>query len=152
MLVQMVRHHRRLALCMGLGQMLGIGVQCPLQGPTLQMATLMACHHCRLALHMGLGRMLGIEMQCSPQCRTLQMATQVARQSPAMNHTFNVLGLGHTLDTRSSNAMENPSALRLYRHAKIDPMICKLTGPGDDHGRILPCHEKSATKRGNKEK
>ena len=33
--------------------------------------------------------------------------------------------------------MENPSALRLYRHAKIDPMICKLAGPGDDHGGIL---------------
>ena len=73
-------------------------------------------------------------------------------KSPAMNHTFNVLGLGHILDTRSSNAMGNPSALRLYRHAKIDPMICKLTGPGDDHGGILPCHEKSATKRGNTEK
>ena len=58
-------------------------------------------------------------------------------KSLAMNHTFNVLGLGHILDTRSSHAMENPSALRLHRHAKIDPMICKLTGPGDDHGGIL---------------
>ena len=70
----------------------------------------------------------------------------------AMNHTFNALGLGHILDTRSSHAMENPSALRLYHHAKIDPMICKLAGPGDDHGGILPCHEKSATKTGNTEK
>ena len=33
--------------------------------------------------------------------------------------------------------MENPSALQLYRHAKIDPMICKLAGSGDDHGGIL---------------
>ena len=37
----------------------------------------------------------------------------------------------------SSHPMENPSALRLYRHTKNDPMICKLTGPGDDHGGIL---------------
>ena len=58
-------------------------------------------------------------------------------KSPAMNHIFNVLGFGLILDTRSSHAMENPSALRLYRHAKIDPMICKLAGPGDDHGGIL---------------
>ena len=72
--------------------------------------------------------------------------------SHAMNHIFNVLDLGHILDTRSSHAMKNPSALRLYRHAKIDPMICKLAGPDDDHDGILPCHEKSATKRGNKEK
>ena len=58
-------------------------------------------------------------------------------KSPAMNHIFNVLGLRLILDTRGSHPMENPSALRLYRHAKIDPMICKLTGPGDDHGGIL---------------
>ncbi len=43
-------------------------------------------------------------------------------KSPAMNYIFNVLGIGHILDTRSSHAMENPSALRLY---------------GDDHGGIL---------------
>ena len=58
-------------------------------------------------------------------------------KSPAMNHIFNVLGFGLILDTRSSHPMENPSALRLYRHAKIDPMICKLAGSGDDHGGIL---------------
>ena len=63
-------------------------------------------------------------------------------KSLAMNHTFNVFGLGLILDTRSSHAMENPSALRLHRHPKIDSMICKLIGPGDDHGGILPCHEK----------
>ena len=73
-------------------------------------------------------------------------------KSPAMNHIFNIFGFGLILDTRSSHPMENPSALWLYDHAKIDPMICKLAGPGDDHGGILPCHEKSATKMGNKEK
>ena len=62
---------------------------------------------------------------------------RVGPKSPAMNHIFNVLGFGLILDTRSSHPMENPSALRLYRHAKIDPMICKLAGPGDDHGGIL---------------
>ena len=48
-----------------------------------------------------------------------------------------VLSFGLMLDTRSSHPMENPSALWLYRHAKIDPMICKLAGPRDDHGGIL---------------
>ena len=33
--------------------------------------------------------------------------------------------------------MENPSALRIYRHTKTDLMICKLTGSGDDHVGIL---------------
>jgi len=33
-----------------------------------------------------------------------------------------------------------------YHYIRIDSMICKLTGPGDDHGGILPCHEKSITR------
>ena len=77
---------------------------------------------------------------------------RVGPKSFAMNHIFNVLDLGHILDTRSSHAMQNPSALRLYRHAKIDPMMCKLIGPGDDHGGILLWHEKSVSKMENKEK
>ena len=89
---------------------------------------------------------------CANYTASLPKLLRVGLKKSAMNHTFNVLGLGHILDTRSSNAMQNPSALRLYRHAKIDPMICKLAGPGDDHGGILPCHEKSATKTGNTEK
>ena len=89
---------------------------------------------------------------CADCPASLPKLLRTGPKTLAMNHTFNALGLGHILDTRSSHAMENPSALRLYRHAKIDPMICKLAGPGDDHGGILPCHEKSATKMGNKEK
>ena len=68
---------------------------------------------------------------------SLPKLLRAGAKSTAMNHIFNVLGFGLILDTRSSHPMENPSALRLYRHAKIDPMICKLTGPGDDHGGIL---------------
>ena len=70
-----------------------------------------------------------------PAC--LPKLLRACRKRPAMNHIFNVLGFGIILDTRSSHPMENPSALRLYRHAKIDPMICKLADPSDDHGGIL---------------
>ena len=74
---------------------------------------------------------------CVDRPASLPKLLRAGPKSPAMNHIFNVLGFGLILDTRSSHPMENPSALRLYRHAKIDPMICKLTGPGDDHGGIL---------------